>query len=425
MFRRSTFKKNFSVLLLRHLFICTWPLVFLGLFLSHTAYAYAPVFVESSPQAVTMDEDGAPIPFALTLNATDGDGDSLTWTILTAATNGAADVTTGTGSFQDITYTPTANYNGSGIADSFTVQVDDGLGGSATLTVDVTVRARNDAPSLDAIADPAAILEDALEQTISLSGITAGGGESQALAVTAASDNTALVPDPTVTYSTPGSTGSLAYTPVSNQSGSALITVTVTDAGLDGAAGTGDDGTVERTFTVEVVNTTDLKIQQIVDRREPGVNDQGEPDENDQVVFTITVTNYDPSDATDVHVTDILPSGLNYVTDDSEGTYNPTTGEWNIGLISAAGSEVDMAVLHITAKVNHDGEIVSIASVKDSQLIDKDTSDNSSGLILNGGNQADLAIDITVDKPYPDVGESINFSIRISNNGLDDATGYK
>ena len=91
----------------------------------------------------------------------------------------------------------------------------------------------NDEPTLDAIADPAASDEDAGQQTISLSGISAGGGESQPLSVTAVSSDPGLIPDPAVTYSTPDTTGSLSYTPVPEASGSAVVTVTVTDGGLD------------------------------------------------------------------------------------------------------------------------------------------------------------------------------------------------
>ena len=45
--------------------------------------------------------------------------------------------------------------------------------------------------------------------------------------------------------------GSLAYTPLSNTSGTAIVTVTVTDDGLDGS-GNGDVGSVQKTFTVTV-----------------------------------------------------------------------------------------------------------------------------------------------------------------------------
>ena len=43
------------------------------------------------------------------------------------------------------------------------------------------------------------ILTKMLEQTVNLTGITAGGGETQVLSITAVSDNTGLIPDPTVT----------------------------------------------------------------------------------------------------------------------------------------------------------------------------------------------------------------------------------
>ena len=55
----------------------------------------------------------------------------------------------------------------------------------------------------------------------------------------------ALIPNPTVTYTSPNATGSLAYTPVANAYGTAIITVTVTDAGLDDNLATpGDNLTV-------------------------------------------------------------------------------------------------------------------------------------------------------------------------------------
>src|SRR5205807_1422838 len=116
-------------------------------------------------------------------------------------------------------------------------------------TFTVTVNAVNDAPTLDAIPNPAAINEDAGLQTVSLSGISAGGGESQTLTVSAVSNNTALIPNPTVSYTSPNATGSLSYTPVANASGTATITVSVQDNG--GTANGGID-TFTRTFTVTV-----------------------------------------------------------------------------------------------------------------------------------------------------------------------------
>src|SRR5206468_9017395 len=125
-------------------------------------------------------------------------------------------------------------------------------GGTNTFsrTFTVVVTAVNDAPTLNAIPDPPAILEDAGLQTVNLSGISAGGGESQNLTVTALSNNTALIPNPTVSYTSPNATGSLSYTPVANANGSAIITVTVTDDG-------GGTNTFSRTFTVNVTAVND------------------------------------------------------------------------------------------------------------------------------------------------------------------------
>ena len=105
-----------------------------------------PVITEGASTSVTMDEDGSPTAFSLTLHATDADtGDTITWSISSGASNGTASVSgTPTGTSQVISYTPTANWNGS---DSFVVEVSDGIDGTDTITVNVTVSPRNDAPS--------------------------------------------------------------------------------------------------------------------------------------------------------------------------------------------------------------------------------------------------------------------------------------
>jgi hypothetical protein len=143
-----------------------------------------------------------------------------------------------------LSYTPVANASGTAL---ITVTVNDGGASNniTTQTFTVTVNPVNDPPTLNAIANPAAINEDAGLQTVNLSGITAGGGESQTLTVTATSGNTNLIPNPTVTYTSPNTTGSLSYTPVANASGTALITVTVNDGGAS-------NNITTRTFTVAV-----------------------------------------------------------------------------------------------------------------------------------------------------------------------------
>jgi VCBS repeat-containing protein len=162
-------------------------------------------------------------------------------------------------------FTPLADKSG---AARITVTVEDGgldgnlstAGDNAIFSrlFDVTVNPVSDIPTLDILAD-LTLSEDSSAQTVSLSGISAGGGEVQNIRISATSSNPSLIPNPVVTYTSPNATGSLALTPIPNQSGSAVITVTVEDAGLDGdLSSTADNGKLNRSFTVVVnpVNDT-------------------------------------------------------------------------------------------------------------------------------------------------------------------------
>jgi hypothetical protein len=147
---------------------------------------------------------------------------------------------------------PAPDFNGS---DSFTYLANDGALDSNTVTVSITVASVNDEPTIDAIADES-VDEDAAQQTVSLSGIGSGAAnEAQTLSVTASSSNPGLVPNPTVVYLSPNATGSLKYTPMADQHGTATITVTVTDNG--GTAHVGDDDTKIRTLVVTVASVND------------------------------------------------------------------------------------------------------------------------------------------------------------------------
>ncbi|KAA0131483.1 hypothetical protein FYZ48_25390 [Gimesia chilikensis] len=133
---------------------------------------------------------------------------------------------------------------------------------SIELTFDITVSPQNDDPELDPLGD-LLVSANAPEQTVLFSGITAGGGEVQPLRVTAESNNPGLIADPVVNYASADSTGSLSFTPVADQTGTATITVIVEDGGLDGdLETTADNATLTRTFvvTVSVLETVSLRV---------------------------------------------------------------------------------------------------------------------------------------------------------------------
>lgn len=117
---------------------------------------------------------------------------------------------------------------------------------------DITVNS-NMAPTLDAIAGPIILEEDADTQVVPLSGISGGLEETQAVTITATSSNPTLIPNPTVSYSSPSTTGQLTFRPNPNAFGSALITVTVND-------GQATNNRTSRTFEVQVTPVNDAPI---------------------------------------------------------------------------------------------------------------------------------------------------------------------
>src|SRR5204862_7420950 len=110
-----------------------------------------------------------------------------------------------------------------------TITVSDGTN-SVNTGFNVTVNSVNDAPTLNPLPNLGLTFNPS-SPTVNLTGISAGGGESQTLAVRVSSSNTALLPTPTVTYTTPSSTGSVLVNPDNQTSGSSVVTVTVWDNG--------------------------------------------------------------------------------------------------------------------------------------------------------------------------------------------------
>ncbi|PKL84408.1 MAG: hypothetical protein CVV24_00285 [Ignavibacteriae bacterium HGW-Ignavibacteriae-3] len=107
------------------------------------------------------------------------------------------------------------------------------------------------------------------------------------------------------------------------------------------------DGSVsvtdESTWTVNIIcqDKSDIKVEKSVNNANP------QCDQN--VTFTIKATNLGPNTANGVQVTDLLPTGLIYVSNSpSQGSYNSTTGIWNIGTLANNA----FATLTITVKVD-------------------------------------------------------------------------
>ena len=108
----------------------------------------SPVITQGASTTVSMDEDGAPNAFGLSLSATDdGGAAALTWAIQSAPTHGVAAASASGGSV-DVDYVPDEDYSGD---DEFDVRVTDANGNVDSIRVLVTVRPRNDAPQVETL----------------------------------------------------------------------------------------------------------------------------------------------------------------------------------------------------------------------------------------------------------------------------------
>ena len=163
---------------------------------------------------LTVNED---ITTNSNFHASDIDGDSLTYNIITNATKGSvviSNVTTGT-----YTYTPNANATGS---DSFTFKANDGQVESNIATVSVNITAVNDAPV--AKADTLNITEDtAANGSLSASDIE-GSGLNYSLVSNGSKGSVVIIN---------ASTGAYIYTPNTNATGADSFSFVANDGQLN------------------------------------------------------------------------------------------------------------------------------------------------------------------------------------------------
>jgi len=131
-----------------------------------------PAITQGASVSVSMSEDSSPTAWiAPTVEATDADGgDTLTWSKYSDPSNGSASVSgTGTSSVPAvISYSPPANWYGS---DSFIAQVDDGNGGTAKITINVTVSSVDDPLYLSSGIPNVTVNEDSASTTLDITNV--------------------------------------------------------------------------------------------------------------------------------------------------------------------------------------------------------------------------------------------------------------
>ncbi|WP_410320307.1 hypothetical protein, partial [Methanobrevibacter sp.] len=169
----------------------------------------------------------------------------------------------------------------------------------------------------------------------------------------------------------------------------------------------GDNSTVD--CTIDPIPITDLEIVKHVSNTIPH--------KNDIIVWTIIVTNKGVNTAVNTVVTDKLPAGLVYISDDSLNNYNPKSGIWTIGDI-ASGESVKINIKTVVTTTNI--KIINSAHVTTDTFDVNETNNNCSNSTTVPP-EADLELTIEPDVNKVKVGDVVVYTVTIKNNGPDTA----
>jgi len=135
-------------------------------------------------------------------------------------------------------------------------------------------------------------------------------------------------------------------------------------------------------------------------------------------VFTLVAGNAGPSTARGVSVSDTLPAGLQYVSDDSGCSFAPLTSVVTCPLSDmAVGATVN---IEITVLATSPGTWVNEADITTSNSTDPDPSNNHSEATVTVATAADLSIEKSAPATA-NVTDEITYDLLVTNNGPDTA----
>jgi uncharacterized repeat protein (TIGR01451 family)/gliding motility-associated-like protein len=142
------------------------------------------------------------------------------------------------------------------------------------------------------------------------------------------------------------------------------------------------------------------------------------PNEGDTIIYTLTVTNNGPSNATNVSLIDNLPIGVSYVGHSTvEGFYNNGSGEWIIGDLSN-GSTATIEISAIVDMGTGGTTITNFTTAAGGDQTDQDITTDDLEESITVIDEADIVLTKVVDNPTPDEGDTITYTVTVTNNGL-------
>ena len=162
------------------------------------------------------------------------------------------------------------------------------------------------------------------------------------------------------------------------------------------------------------IQSADLTLTNTVDNAAP--NQQG------IITYTVNLTNNGPANATGVVVYEDLPQSVTYVSSSTnQGSYNSSSGNWTVGNVADGAG----AKLTITVTINMGTGALGINNVAALAYADQPDSnlnnnDATASIKVNG---ADLGLTNGEDNTSPSVGDTVTFTVTLTNNGPLDDTG--
>src|SRR6202011_4767944 len=115
---------------------------------------------------------------------------------------------------------------------------------------------------------------------------------------------------------------------------------------------------------------------------------------------------------------DALPAGLTFVSaTPSQGSYNSSTGQWTVGSVDTAFARI----LTLRAQVTSPNPVINTATISHADQYDPNLNNNTASA-PSSPQQADLAVVKTVNNATPNVGDTVPFTVTLSNTGPSNAT---
>jgi uncharacterized repeat protein (TIGR01451 family) len=160
---------------------------------------------------------------------------------------------------------------------------------------------------------------------------------------------------------------------------------------------------------LDTAQSTDLAVAMSVSPSSPAIGQNA--------TFTVTVTNGGAVAATGIQVFDLLPVGLDYVSDDGGGAYVSATGVWTIPSLAAGAT----ATLHVVATVSATGQVLNVAQITASTPLDTNPANNTASVSVLAPRSADVSLALSAGAATVYAGSPVTFTATARNAGTDPA----